>query len=343
MALLGCAAALAVAAPCAHAADYCVGSAGELASALAAAGSHGQDNTVRLRAGSFLTSAAAFTYGNLGNTALTIEGGYDDTCSNQDPTPGLSVLDGANLSQVLSLQSNGDMTIRHVTIQNAFYGSSAGGGVSIAMNSPTTAATTIFDSNVVRNNVDTYAAGGLSVFGLGTVYVQNNLFTGNSAPATAAFSTNMGDGSTSYITNNTITDNTNTGANNPIIAIGGGSPTAIAYVTNTISYGNHGSGLKDFYLYGFQTVQFVANNYTTIDGAVAPGSDGNMIGVDPMFAGAGDYHLRSTSPLLRAGTITPAGGLPATDLEGNPRSVNNRVDIGAYESADFIFADGFGT
>jgi hypothetical protein len=33
--------------------------------------------------------------------------------------------------------------------------------------------------------------------------------------------------------------------------------------------------------------------------------------------------------------------LPATDLEGNPRSVDNQVDIGAYENADFIFADGF--
>jgi hypothetical protein len=257
----------------------------------------------------------------------------------QDATPGVSVLDGGNLTQVLSIQSKGDITIRHLTIQNALYNGSAGGGAAIAMNGAAPATLAIFDSNVVRNNVDGFASGGLTVFGLGTVHIENNLFTGNSSPAAAAFSTSMNDGSTIYITNNTISANTNTGSNNMITAIGGGG--AIGHVSNTVSYGNHGTGAYDFYLYGFEQVDFVHDAYTSITGATAPGSSGNLIGIDPQFVAADNFHLRSTSPLLRAGTLTPAGGLPVVDLEGNPRSVAGFVDIGAYEDTDVIFANGF--
>ena len=113
------------------------------------------------------------------------------------------------------------------------------------------------------------------------------------------------------------------------------------HVSNTISYGNHGTGTYDFYLYGFEKVDFVHNDYTSITGAQAPGSTGNFIAVDPKFVASDDFHLRSTSPLLRAGTLTPTGGLPVTDIEGHPRSVTGRVDLGAFENVDFIFANGF--
>jgi hypothetical protein len=333
------AAAIVLAGP-AQAALFCAHDATELQTALTTAGGNTQDNEVRIANGTFTTSAAPFNFGTINGFALTIEGGYDAGCATQDPSPGRTVLDGAGLTRVLTIQTNGFVEVRHVTIQNASFGGSAGAGGQISLGIGNSGVA-VFADNVVRDNASSFAGGGFTFLGNGTLYIQNNLFTGNSAPATAAFATNMGDGSTSYITNNTITDNTNTDADRPITAIGGSSPTAIAYVTNTISYGNHGSGLKDFYLYGFQTVQFVANDYTTIDGAAADGSGDNLIGVDPKFAGADDFHLLSTSPLLRAGSLTPAGGLPATDLEGNPRSVDNQVDIGAYENADFIFADGF--
>jgi hypothetical protein len=112
-------------------------------------------------------------------------------------------------------------------------------------------------------------------------------------------------------------------------------------VSNTISYGNHGTGAYDFYLYGFEKVDFVHNDYTSITGTQAPGGGGNFIAVDPKFVSADDFHLRSTSPLLGAGTLTPAGGLPAMDIEGHARSFAGQVDLGAYENIDFIFANGF--
>jgi hypothetical protein len=112
-------------------------------------------------------------------------------------------------------------------------------------------------------------------------------------------------------------------------------------VSNTISYANSGTGAYDFYLYGFETVEFVHNYYTTISGVPAPSSTGNLSGVDPQFAGASDFHLKDTSPLLRAGTLTPAGGLPAADIEGHVRSIAGYVDLGAFENVDVIYANGF--
>jgi len=321
---------------------YCAHDASELQSALSDAGSAGtssnQDNTIYVTSGTFTTSGAPFFFGTVSGFALTLDGGFNGTCSSQNLDPGVTVLDGGNLTQVLSIQTNGDITVRHLTIQNANYGGSAGGGAAIALNNANASEIVIFDSNVVRGNVDSFGTGGLTIFGNGTAYIENNLFVGNSAPAGAALSTSLTVG-TVYITNNTISDNTNTGSNNMITAIGGAGATG--HVSNTISYGNHGTGAYDFYLYGFGKVDFVNNDYTSITGTQAPGSSGNFIAVDPKFVSADDFHLRSTSPLLGAGTLAPAGGLPVMDIEGHPRSVAGRVDLGAFENIDFIFANGF--
>jgi hypothetical protein len=336
-------AALAVGAA-AHANTYCAHTPAEFQSALDEAGAGGatnnQDNTIHLVNGTFLTSGAPFQFGSLSSFALTIDGGYNSTCTTQNLTPGITILDGGMLTRVISLQTKGDITVRHLTIQNGNYSGSAGGGAIIALNGATADAIAIFDSNVVRNNFDGYGGGsGLSLFGNGTAFVENSLFTGNSGPTVAAFSVSITVG-TFYLTNNTITNNTDTYPSGSSITSLGAS-TATGYVSNTISYGNSGPSLSDFYMYGFENVVFVNNDYTTIDGAPAAGSAGNFISVDPRFASASDSHLKSTSPLLRAGTLTPTGGLPATDIEGHPRSVAGHVDLGAYENTDFIFANGF--
>src|SRR6185369_7458676 len=203
-----------------HAKTYCAHDASELQSALSDAGSAGtsnnQDNTIYVTSGTFTTSGAPFFFGTVSGFALTLDGGFNDTCSSQNLDPGVSVLDGANLTQVLSIQTNGDITVRHLTIQNANYGGSAGGGAAIALNNANAGEIAIFDSNVVRHNVDEYGGGGgLSIFGNGTAYIENNIFIGNSGPTVAAFSASMTVGVV-YITNNTITDNTNTLSNSAI-------------------------------------------------------------------------------------------------------------------------------
>ncbi len=97
-------------------------------------------------------------------------------------------------------------------------------------------------------------------------------------------------------------------------------------VVNCILWGNSGD-------------QITGNRGTVTYSDVQGGWAGaGNINLDPRFASAGDYHLVAGSPCIDAGTNSPAGGLPATDLEGNPRPADGNgdgrpvADMGAYEA-----------
>ena len=79
-------------------------------------------------------------------------------------------------------------------------------------------------------------------------------------------------------------------------------------------------------------------SYSNIQDGDFKGTNGN-ISQDPLFIGAGSYHLQSNSPCIDSGT---SDGAPETDLNGNPRydvlEVPNSgggslpyYDMGAYE------------
>jgi hypothetical protein len=61
------------------------------------------------------------------------------------------------------------------------------------------------------------------------------------------------------------------------------------------------------------------------------GQDEHSLGVDPLFVDPanGDFHLAEGSPLIDAGLAVE--GLPADDLENNPRPLGSAPDIGVYE------------
>jgi hypothetical protein len=64
-------------------------------------------------------------------------------------------------------------------------------------------------------------------------------------------------------------------------------------------------------------------------------SDTGNINADPLFADA-YLRLSAGSPCIDAGTNTPPGGLPPTDIEENLRIVNGIVDMGAYEAGPVV-------
>jgi len=63
---------------------------------------------------------------------------------------------------------------------------------------------------------------------------------------------------------------------------------------------------------------------------ISPTITANDIAQNPCFIGGGDYHLQNNSPCINAG-INNYASMPY-DLAGNPRIMENIVDMGCYES-----------
>jgi hypothetical protein len=57
---------------------------------------------------------------------------------------------------------------------------------------------------------------------------------------------------------------------------------------------------------------------------------------DPLFAGGGNYRLTDPSPARNAGDDARVPSDLTTDLDGSPRTVGGRVDMGAYESSSLV-------
>lgn len=74
----------------------------------------------------------------------------------------------------------------------------------------------------------------------------------------------------------------------------------------------------------------VTEDYNIFDSSTySPVAAHDKYNVDPQFVDSAknDFHIKSTSPAVNAGTIVPV----ATDFDGNVRPVNGAYDIGAFE------------
>ena len=185
-------------------------------------------------------------------------------------------------------------------------------------------------SPTIMNNVIT---GNWSEYGLGSVLLHNssalvigNVITGNQVygPCAGIY---VCHGSSVTITNNTIVGN---GGNGGWYGNGGVHCTddSTATITNCIFWNN-----GDYDLYGCSAT------YSCLEHE-HPGT-GN-IHSDPVFVNPGhwdnyswvdfDYHLLAGSPCINAGAPDYTPQPNETDLDGKPRVVGGRIDMGAYES-----------
>lgn len=100
-------------------------------------------------------------------------------------------------------------------------------------------------------------------------------------------------------------------------------------VRNTIIYDNEPFNVGQFFISDFTTVSF--SNVDLGDSAVLPG-EGN-INADPSFvnAAAGNYHLRPDSPCVETGDPQFMAEEGEADIDGDPRILGKRVDMGADE------------
>lgn len=168
--------------------------------------------------------------------------------------------------------------------------------------------------------------------------VIGSLITGNSAPTAGGLGVDAAAGSPPIeIINSTISGNESTRA-----YPGGVHAWRPVHIVNSILWGNES-----------QAGPVLSRELTlelggTVDSSLVGGWDGSIDGefthdADPLFAGAGDYRLSPGSPAIDSGDNTALPPGLDTDLDGNPRRVDDPatadtgvgpapvVDRGAYE------------
>ncbi|MCP4903223.1 MAG: hypothetical protein GY906_40190 [bacterium] len=179
------------------------------------------------------------------------------------------------------------------------------------------------DRNAIIDNFSVNGVGGLlAATDNGLLSVVNNLIAGNSSGSARGAGLLSCSGETTWVTNNTVADNTCPGCTGGLEVTGAVG----ANLSNNILWGNDTLDL----MFSNSSTRLMHNDIGTYSGNPHPDSTGNL-STDPLFLGGDSYKLQILSPLRDQGTNNPAGGLPETDLDGYSRVQAGQVDIGAYE------------
>lgn len=186
----------------------------------------------------------------------------------------------------------------------------------------------IIENNIFRGNTSDYQwlSGVVSFVNSSSPLIANNIFVNNSSNA---ISLTLPSGNRPRVINNTIVNN----------RIGIRVDTRVNQNTqvfqNNILVGNQdGLRIEHGWHSNYPTWEYNLVFANTRDYVGIPdqtGTSGN-IAVEPFFANpsAGDYHLLPLSPCTNTGN--PTGNyIGQTDIDGQPRMMGGRVDMGADE------------
>ena len=355
--------------PVSQAADFCVTNASELHSALFTAQSNGQADHIKLAPGSYTGS---FNYNAAANEIfdLSISGGwtpfFDTPCAFEGFDAFETVLDGDSTDLVLRLLPEGgaDMEVRNLTIINGQSTVGVVGGLDIF--STTEFGLALVERVAFINNTGEFIAA-LRILNGYRMTVRNSLFIINkndpgssqSSTSTAFISNNINPSAKGiYFNNNTVLNNTSLGANGTQAGIKmsrTGTEFGI-YIANNLFHNNDG---YDFVIPTTSDIPHLMynNNYQSFFGVISNDiqNSGNFTEV-PLFDQPGffDYTPAWSSGEINAGrnppsfipVPTPFGyewQLGTTDIAGQQRVQDGRVDVGAFEAAPEvpIFADDF--
>ncbi len=251
----------------------------------------------------------------------------------------------------LSLYGTGTATLLSCTFTGNLNANSGGAIYCSVGNGPVNL---VMVDCTITNNSAMYI-GGIMVDHGGHATLTNCLIAGNAATGTGQWGFGgglgcAGSGVTSVLKNCTIAGNSGTSYGGGISCIAGGSTT----LDNCLLWNNtapNGAQIAIGHRGGAATVSMTYSDSQGGAAAVSQGSGSTLtwgagnIDADPKFVNpsAGNYQLSSSSPCIDAGNnaVVPAG--ITTDLDGNPRFVDDPatvdtgngtvplVDIGAYE------------
>lgn len=217
----------------------------------------------------------------------------------------------------------------------------------------------VIEGNVIKGNTAS-VGGGINVQATFGGNIVNNIVTDNSA-VDASGQGGMGGGiycevaqypnDNIYVVNNTITDND---ASNVIFGERGGGMAItllsdkLVIADNIVTFNSSGIWRNPYnslvsapHLISHNDVFNAGGNYLHLNGGI------DDINVDPDFVNrpAGDFHLKSTSSCIDAGSNSSVPASLTTDFEGNPRMIDGNgdssaiVDIGAYEFEPTLIID----
>jgi hypothetical protein len=226
---------------------------------------------------------------------------------------------------------------------NTFQGNTAnrGGGATAESSS----GSVTYQGNVFDGNTANEGGGAYGSSFSNTVTFVNNTFHGNTAQNEGGGARAHSNSGTITFTNNTAYGNTVNGGNGGGFHVSLALNSATADIYNNIAWNNTSSGNgHDIYVDDDNdgdltgaTVNLYNNDYGSDanDLLVRIGdhlSQGGSMNTDPLLVNpaAGDLHLQTGSPCIDKGTAT-APSLPASDCDGEPRTIDSAPDIGADE------------
>jgi hypothetical protein len=315
--LAGLVLAILVAAPRPAAAlDVCVQTLGDLIDGLHQATVFQSDATVTLR-------LVAQTYAWNGSedlvlvNRLNLLGGYNADCSARTVNPSNTVIDGLGDLEITMHQAGLGLTVEGIRFHETEF-----------LNVLATQTCLDYGEEVTwrRSIVDTTSGDFRIGNSCGDLLVQNNLLRVRYGTVLSLSPNALA--ADAYIVNNTLIDASD--GNGLELFRAPDSETATFNVSNNIIWGSAG---VDFVLRG-GSAQPIVRAYHNIWGSVTvPLQDSQEnFSVDPQLDANG-RPIPPSSPAINSGDNAPPGGLPAVDIEGNPRVIGSAVDRGAYESA----------
>jgi len=303
----------------AQATTFCASTAGDLSSALATAALSPDDDTIRVRIGTFsgLSGAAMEVRGN-----LTISGGWTASCASRSET-GITTIAGTP-AQDFALTANGsDLELLGLTFSG--WNKVLLSDVAQAFGPPT-------DEFRVRRSRFTNTVVGLSIdAGSHDIVVENSRFDQHQDTGLRIERTAGSFGSAEVlIQHNTVHAPSSASATGiHVLHTATGIQAAEIELYNTVMDG-HQFDLR----LSHQTV-LIRNSFWSTQlfqqGGGATAGSGNNLSGNPLLEANGRPD-EPASPLINAGIVL-AGKTPSTDYDGGPRVFGIRPDIGAFESS----------
>ncbi|HEX3895971.1 MAG TPA: right-handed parallel beta-helix repeat-containing protein [Rudaea sp.] len=303
----------------------CVNSMSALQQALTAALNDHQANYIKVESGTYTLSGALSIFSS-DNLPLTIEGGYDTSCST--PGSGTTTITGAGVAGTYVTISSDDLVVRDLTF-TAMNPPAGHNAVSFGSSNPYISSGPLrIENNVFKSNhvtgvndsiLEVYAATGVN-FDDNLIVQNDNAFASlriqsDSASAPIA------------LVNNTVANNAGPG-----VTLRDASSGLDISLVNNIFWNNSGEDLllNDEYV-GYGGVAAINNTYLNCLNCsyLNPASENNSTS-NPQLNGT-TFAPAGTSPVINAGVPAPLV-LPAKDVAGSIRVKGSAPDRGALET-----------